>query len=259
MDMPKVSIIITTFLPESKNYLDLTIKSIRNLNYPADKLDVILVGKKGYIPEFEGVRSMAPDLEKFANPVGVNFGMKAAHADSKYVMLLNDDVILTRDSLQNMVLSMPQGPCIMGCLSNCDNYYKYVLELGFMKENTAFILQKRYYKFEELEAYQDDLMNTGSYYPSGLILTDTLCMYANLIPKNLWDSLGGFDEGFGTGADDIDFCIRAKKLGAHMLIALNSLIFHFGGGSTNTTLTPEMREETQVYFHSKWGYRCDGK
>lgn len=252
MNLPRISIVMTTYRPESKRYLDLAIRSIKNLDYPSELLDVILVGKPGYIPEYPGVRSMAPELPEFHNPVGVNFGMKASRSDSEYVMLLNDDVILTRDSLKNLVLSMPTENCVMSAISNCDNQWKYVLTMGYQKGDQAFILQKRYYTYEELEPHFDGLMNTVSLYPRGIILADTLCLYANLIPKRLWDDLGGFDEGFKTGYDDTDFCIRARKAGAHLVIALDSLIWHFGGASTNHTLTDEIREETRRYFYEKW-------
>jgi GT2 family glycosyltransferase len=249
----KVSIVITTYRPESKRYLDLCIQSIKNLDYPPDLLDVILVGKPGYIPEYEGVRSMAPELPEFHNPVGVNFGMKAAATDSQYVMLLNDDVILTRDCLKNMVASMPNDNCVMGATSNCDNFWKYLLTVGYSTTTETFVLEKRYYVYEELEPHFHGLMNTNSAYPQGLMITDSLCLYANLIPKKLWDDLEGFDEGFKTGYDDTDFCLRARQKGATMVIALDSVIFHFGGASTNHTLTPEIREETKRYFFEKWG------
>lgn len=250
---PRISIIITTYLEKSRRYLDLCIRSIRELDYDQSLLDVILVGRPGYMPQFEGVRTIAPDQPEFHNPVGVNFGMKAARADSEYVMLLNDDVILTRDSLKNMVLSMPEQPCVLSAISNCDNYWKYVLTLGYAKGDQAFVLSKRYYTYEELEPHIEGLLKANSAYPQGLLIADTLCLYANLIPKKLWDELEGFDENFKTGFDDTDFCIRARQKGAVLAIALDSLIWHFGGASTNHTLTPEIREETKRYFYEKWG------
>jgi GT2 family glycosyltransferase len=31
--------------------------------------------------------------------------------------------------------------------------------------------------------------------------------------RTVWDAIGGFDEGFDTGADDIEFCLRAARAG----------------------------------------------
>jgi len=254
---PKVSIIITTYRPESKPYLDLCIESIYRLNYPKDKIEVILVGKQSYKPQYVKVKTVAPDLEVFHNPIGVNYGMKLAASDSEFVMLLNDDVILTPNSLAHMMINMPGVPCVMAAISPCDNFYKYALTFPVTHTETkeTKALDKRFYSLDDLKDYVPSMLNAESLYNHGIILTDTLCMYANLIPKKLWDDLGGFDEKFGTGGDDTDFCLRAKRdYGAVMAICLSSLIWHFGGASTNHTLTPEMREETRLYFHSKWGF-----
>jgi len=258
MTFPKVSIIICSYREESKAYLDLCIDSVYKLNYPKDKIETILVTKPSYRPQYVKVKTVWPDRASFHNPVGVNYGAKLASPDSKYIFIMNDDAFFTPDSLAHLVMQAPKGvPFVMSPISPCDNFYKYALTFPITHKDTGATtaFNKRFYTLDEMAPYLDSMKSASSMYNHGLVFTDTLCLYANLIPKKLWDDLGGFDEGFGTGGDDTDFCLRAKRdHGAMMAICLSSLIWHFGGASTNHTLTPEMREETRAYFHKKWGY-----
>lgn len=47
-----------------------------------------------------------------------------------------------------------------------------------------------------------------------------------LIERALWEQLGGFDEGFHNGGEDVDLCLRARALGRVNVVALRSLVRH---------------------------------
>lgn len=47
-----------------------------------------------------------------------------------------------------------------------------------------------------------------------------------LVARNLWQSLGGFDEGYVNGGEDIDLCYRARAAGRTNAVALRSVIRH---------------------------------
>jgi len=46
------------------------------------------------------------------------------------------------------------------------------------------------------------------------------------IRKSLWRQLGGFDEGFVNGGEDVDLCLRARQAGLHNSIAARSVVRH---------------------------------
>jgi GT2 family glycosyltransferase len=52
-----------------------------------------------------------------------------------------------------------------------------------------------------------------------------------LIDKSMWDKLGGFNKAFFMYGDEVDLCIRARKLGARPRITPTATIIHYGGGS----------------------------
>lgn len=249
---PKISIVITTYLEETKPYLDLCIKSIENLDYPKEKLDVVLVGRKGYAPEYPNVITVAPPQEKFHNPVGVNYGISKAHPDSEHFLMINDDTILTKNSVKNMVQYASGHDCLIQPISPCDNYSMYHLIFPFRHEDKTMTLVDRFHRYKDLEPYFDALMNTDSVYPPGAFPQPHLCMFATLIPRKVWEKVGGFDENFKTGQDDIDYCKRVKNAGFNLNLALDVLIWHFGGVSADKTMDQSLRQESIKYFYQKW-------
>lgn len=46
------------------------------------------------------------------------------------------------------------------------------------------------------------------------------------IRRTTWEKLGGFDEGFINGGEDIDLCLRARAAGLTQCIALRSVVRH---------------------------------
>ena len=47
-----------------------------------------------------------------------------------------------------------------------------------------------------------------------------------LVERALWDQLGGFDEAYLNGGEDIDLCLRARASGRENAVALRSVIRH---------------------------------
>lgn len=257
MNWPKVSIVITTYKEATKPYLDLAVESVKNLSYPKDKLEVIIVAREGYEPRYEGVRTVFPPQKEFYNPLGCNFGVRECAADSEYVFLLNDDVICTKDCLQPLVSHavLNNGNCVLIPIGNCHLGWRYSLVMGYQDQSDLPFTQltQRFARINDWLPIKDKLMNTGSVYPPGLILENSLCLYAALFPKKIFESVGYFDEQFTVGQDDIDFCLRAKQAGYVMGICLQSLVWHFGGVTTSER-PDNLRQENIERFKNKWGF-----
>lgn len=47
-----------------------------------------------------------------------------------------------------------------------------------------------------------------------------------LLRKSDFDALGGFDEGFVNGGEDMDLCMRLRQTGKHIVVALGSQVGH---------------------------------
>lgn len=248
----KVTIVCATYLKESDKYLRVAIESVKNLDY--DNYELILVSSGEHVPQ---------DIPKWIKhihhrdrhhyPEAINSGIKEADPESKYYLLINDDVIMTRNSLTNLVNKAMDNDIILNPISNCDNFFKYNLIMGFSEKNHFMQMNQRFYRFNDLDGKFEKLMNSESIYPWGIISQEFICFYATLIPKKVWDRVGGLDPQFKTGQDDVDFSLRCKEKNIACAVALDSLIWHYGGATADLALTPEIRRTNIEYFAKKWG------
>lgn len=55
-----------------------------------------------------------------------------------------------------------------------------------------------------------------------------------LMPRALYDRLGGFDEGYRLHAEDLDLCRRAREAGAMVAVANRVRVFHARGVSSRS-------------------------
>ncbi len=60
-----------------------------------------------------------------------------------------------------------------------------------------------------------------------------------LVRRDLWQQLGGFDEGYVNGGEDIDLCFRARAAGRVNAVALRSVIRHHVSSSPGRKLRDE--------------------
>jgi GT2 family glycosyltransferase len=59
------------------------------------------------------------------------------------------------------------------------------------------------------------------------------------VPRGIWDQLGGFDEGYVNGCEDIDLCLRARAAGLACVVALSSRVRHHISQSAGRKLRDE--------------------
>lgn len=238
---PKVSIIITSYFEKSKAYLELCLKSVRNLAYPKDAIEIIVVGRKDYLPRFEGVKTVSPNEVKFWPPVGLNYGIMKATGE--YIFVLNDDTICTRNSLSNLVYTLENNPQVglVMPISN-DQQSRYMADVG---------ISARPYKLGELEPRASELMDHWSQYAPALSYHQTLCIYAFLMKRSVYFDVGPFDEKL-IGQDDIDYTLRIGQKGYLNAIAYHAIVYHFGGVSADQTFSAETREKSMQLFNDKW-------
>ena len=158
----------------------------------------------------------------------------------EYFFLINDDVILTRDCLQPLVATLQEKAIGQFMPIGNDMQGRYFFPEFALKLNLA-----------SAEASERNLMNAENHRQPGLIIADTLCLYAQLISRRVWDDVGPFDENL-TGQDDIDYSLRVRQKGYINAIELSSLVWHFGGVSAALTLTDEKRKIAMETFNKKW-------
>lgn len=257
MSLPKVSLIFVTCRKENQRLLDTALASANYLHYPKEQLDLHVVSGNGFeasLAAYEGriIGHFRPDRIHYAE--AINYGISFTDNDTEYYWILNDDVILTPDSLFNMVEASKMFDMVLNPISNCDNQALYVLPgIGYVKDGQLVQKTKRFYKYEEWQPEFQDLMKASSLYPPGLLKLPFCPSYATLVSKKVWDKVGGYDGKFLTGQEDLDFSKRAAKLNIPSLACLNALVWHYGNQTAEHTLTDEIRQANINYYKEKHG------
>ncbi len=81
-----------------------------------------------------------------------------------------------------------------------------------------------------------------------------------MIRKNLFNTLGGFDEKFINGSEDIDLCLRVRAKGYKVFFCPQSVLIHFEKTSLNTKGNFYKKWTTKLNnrrFNKKWGKQLD--
>lgn len=243
MSLPKCGLVIATYLEQNQKYLDECLKSIKNLNYPKELLEIVIVSSGEYTPNSHGYRNIHKQNQTHY-PSAVNIGI-ASLETAEYFFILNDDVILSKNSLINLVSSALKYPsAIMQPMSTCDNWWRYIFAMPLGLNN-------RFYRYEDLVGRFDEIQNIESK-RDGHIIADWVPLYATLISRRIWETVGCLDDNFKTGQDDLDYGFRAKAKGIVCLIDLSAFALHFGGVTADIALTKEIRDENVTYFEGKW-------
>jgi GT2 family glycosyltransferase len=146
-------------------------------------------------------------------PAGANTGMRSA--DGAYVVLLNNDTIVTDGWLTRLVEAAESDETI-GLVGPLTNHSKGAQLIG----------KRDFRDAQELEEYARRLATDNA---GQRQLTDCLTGFCLLIKREVIEQIGYLDERFGIGNfEDDDYCLRARQAGYKLVIAMDCFVYHFG-------------------------------
>jgi len=159
-----------------------------------------------------------------------NVGMGAGNnlgiikSNTKYVYILNPDVLLKHDTIKNInnSISKLKNFAILSPLSDNPHYPNYRLNFGKAQKNDDKII----YEVEEIDGY------------------------SMIINKDYFDNSVFFDEKFFMYLENVDLCLRAKKKGGKLFIITNSNIHHLGAQAVDEKYNEEI--ELSRNWHWMW-------
>lgn len=250
--MPKVSVVLLYHEPKNEAYIDLALESIRRQDIDKEVIVVDSSETSKNYPEWVTAITVSHTT---GSAVAANMGVNQTNPESKYIMFCNDDIVMGRDALAELVHTMDNidVPVIMNPYSNTDvgMYYYSPIMLNHKTFPRQFPIEST--TMLEREA----MMECAPFGRQVLLPVPFVCFYATIMHRKTWMDLGGLDEFYESGPDDRDFCIRAfQKYGIPSLINLRPNIWHFGG-QTIATKDPEAvaanRVKNAQYFEQKFG------
>jgi N-acetylglucosaminyl-diphospho-decaprenol L-rhamnosyltransferase len=225
-DGPDVSVIVVNW-----NTRDLLERCLRSIQAEGGKVQAIVVDNASSDGSRELVRRQFPDVELIANEDNRGFapannqGME--RANGRYLLLLNSDAALEPGALQSLTSYADQhpeagilGPKLLnpdGSLQPSGGRLPTPLStIGELFGLNALGGRPRY--------------GTRRDYDRPAIV-DEVSGAAMLIARGVVDRIGGLDERFRWGYEDVDYCLRARRAGWQVHYVPQARVLHDWGGS----------------------------
>lgn len=246
-EFPAVSIIVLCY-----NQLDYTkqcVESIlQNTAYP--NYELVLVdnhstdGTKAWLEEIVMKSSrikLVLNQENLGFAGGNNAGIRASNGE--YIVLLNNDTLVTRGWLSGLVKRFRTGRKDIGMVGPVTNSIgnEAQIDLGYTDVKDMWHA-----------AYNYTAKHMGEDYPH----TGILAMFCVMFRRSLTEQIGLLDENYGVGMfEDDDYSMAVHKSGYKCILAEDVFIHHFGSVSFKKLENVEYRklfEKNRAYFEKKW-------
>lgn len=233
---PKVGIVLVNYNGEKfQNDCIKTIKAMTYKNY-----EIIVVDNDSKDKSIELLRKEYPQVKiietgvNFGVAKGNNIGISAAlYYECEYILLLNNDTEVEVDMLENMIKRANKKSLV-----TCKIYYFHKKDLiwcagGKINWNKA---TPEHFGVDEIDKGQCDKSKFVEYTP-------TCCL---LIHKDVFDEVGLMDEKYFMYYDDIDFVVRANKLGYKIWYEASAKLWHKVNSSSGGS-----ESKTAVYYANR--------
>jgi len=180
--------------------------------------------------------------------IGRNYGLKKIDKDCNYVIILDNDIIVTPNWDIKLIKFMEEHPEV-GLCGPCTNFAgspQLIKNIGSLKTE------------EEIDDFSMNYKHVVpfTYAPEKWPVIG-FCM---VIRKKVIDDIGFFDENFKFyGCEDNDFCYRVEKNGWKLAYVYTTFIYHKGHGSLDSLGSSghdwvKSFEKNKKYFEEKNGF-----
>ena len=242
-----VSIVMLTYnqLEDTKLCVESLFKHTTDVNY-----ELIFVDngstKDDTISYLDGLKKEHKNIKTIYNKENLGFACANNQgieiSEGEYVLLLNNDVILTDGWLSRMI-QVAESDDKIGVVAPCTNHAsgRQVVTFSGTEEDDEGIQ-----KF----AKEVLLKKAGSWISVSRIIG--FCM---LIKREVLFKVGVLDEMFGPGGyEDYDYSMRVKHENYDIVIAMDTFIFHIGGKgySSNNMDYMNLRSKNIELLIDKW-------
>lgn len=243
--MDKIFILILNY-QRPKETIECLHSIVKFSNCQIFKLSIILIDNGSQDESVELIRKKFPHLKIIENKKnlgfagGNNVGIKyALRKSADFILLLNNDTEVYSDFLIQLIKVMRKdknvgiaGPVIEHKVKN-KTFYDYGGKINFKLARAYHINKRTYQKTKPIE--RD--------FVSGC------CM---LIKKEVFEKVGFLDERYFLYLEDVDFCVRVKKVGYKIWMVPAVKIFHYGGVSGDDWIKILYSFRNSILFTMKW-------
>ena len=215
--MQKVTIIVLNY--NGQKYLEGCFSSLEKLDYPA--FDIIMVDDNSTDSSVSFVAQNFPRVRILKNNKNlgacISFNNAVKGVQTELIAKIDNDIIVDKDWLKEMVLALEQDPKI-GLVGSKISHYGSGAVQEFGSNIDRFGYPINYFVLEGITKDQSKIKEV--FYVSGCSM---------LFRKSIFEKVGMLDSRFFIYKDDLDLCWRMKLLGYKVVTNLDSKMYHMSG------------------------------
>ncbi|GAA4828604.1 hypothetical protein GCM10023310_01830 [Paenibacillus vulneris] len=242
---PLVSIVIVTF--NNWNFTKQCLESLFNNNTYPNTEYIIVDNASSDETRLELSKLKHPRLKLIFSPKNLGFSggnsLGCQSATGKYIILLNNDTILTENWIERLIRPLNENSEI-GMVGPVSNSVGNDQMLDFFQGTSQ--------NGPDVEWLRDFYY----FYDNKMRHTNLLGFYCVAIRREVYDKVGDLDTAFGIGMfEDDDYCERVLSLGYKLAIIEDAFVYHHGSVSFKKLDDEKYRnlfEKNKSYFEEKW-------
>lgn len=223
-DLPFVTLLVLNY--NGKKYLPLCLDSLFKTRYP--RFDVIVIDNCSADDSVDFIKKNYPKVKIIQNNENlgyaraINLAMKIV--DSKYVVFLNNDIIVEADWLKQLI------------------FYVMVRDVAAVNPKIVFLGDKKVINAAGgcCDVYGVGWNRGNGEFDKGQYDSVEEVFYVNgaamLTRKDVWRDVGPFDERYFLYGEDLDWCWRARLKGYKLLYVPYARIYHQWRGSRGSII-----------------------
>jgi N-acetylglucosaminyl-diphospho-decaprenol L-rhamnosyltransferase len=254
--MTSLSIILVNY--NGIDFLSNCLKSIDELVVDCAH-EVIIVDNFSTDKSIENIKDVFPAIRLINSPVNLGFGkannLAAKYAQSKYLLFLNTDTILTENMpkiLSDYLNQQQDVGAISPRITFDDGSYQLScgklpsLAIEFIDKIRYGIDQKWHHVFGSLYNKQHSSIKEMGW------LTGACLM----MRRDVFEQIGGFDESFFMYFEDKDICKRVSEAGWKVVYYPKTSLIHLLGGSSagvGKSVNTYYRDSQLCYYQKHLG------
>lgn len=187
-----------------------------------------------------------------------NLGVKSA--EGEYLLFLNNDTEVTDAWLDELLLAMEQAenPGAVGA-----KLIYPQIPAGTINAGKSYSIQHSGIAFKDsfrenayfIQPYNMGNGQTDTDYSTDLVERACVTAAVLLVKKSVFEDVGGYDERYIYGYEDVDFCLKLVQAGYHNYYCPACLVYHYEFGTQNKDVAKNVRIRrlhNMDVFKGKW-------
>lgn len=215
------------------------LESLSKLNYAKRSIEIIVVDNNSQDQTPQKIRKLFSHVKVIEQQKNLGYAkavnISLSKASGQYILFTNNDIVLDRNYIKNMVSLAMSNPeiSVIGSMVYLKNPKG---KIGFNGLRLNPYLGYHQYDLKNLDQVREcDLPPSGGFF----------------VRRSLIDEIGSLDEGFFLYFEDVDFCLRAKRAGYKIIFNSNAIAYH---GQSKTAFRQNFHDIVSQGYKSKW--RC---